>query len=197
MIKLKYGLLVMCSLLAAGCSVVAQSEIKKIEDVETDELVQLSNTYAGDNSKVMDIVQTLPGAETMKELDLRENQIKVSYGAKKGSLPQEEIFAFWFDDHDAMEKNFFFNAVYLTLLIPNSDQYVFAIEDFSFSVNREAMLAALTERFPSFPVGQDAEEEQAIAEFINSHALEIEEWTSADISRKAFFYAHPIAYTSR
>lgn len=194
--KLKWGIFWIGILLMAACSAVAQSEIKKIEDVDSDRLAKLAGTQAGNNSKVLEIVQTLPGAETMKELDLRGEMVKVSYGAKEGSLPQEEIFAFWFDENDAMEKNFFYNAVYLALLVPNSKKYAFAIEDFSFSIEREEMILALGERFPAFPA-EEATDEQAIADFIQKHAAEIEEWTSADVSRNKFFLAHPIAYTSR
>lgn len=195
--KLKHGILFLGILLIAACSAVAQSEIKKIEDMESKELAKHAGTYVGDNSKVMEIVQTLPGAETMKELDLRGEKVRVSYGAKKGSLPQEEIFAFWFDENDAMEKNFFYNAVYLTLLVPNSNKYAFAIEDFSFSINRDEMITALTERFPAFPKDKAEEDKQAIMEFISSHEAEIEEWTSANVSRNKFFLSHPISYTSR
>lgn len=195
--KLVYGILLVGILLMAACSAEATGEIGKIGDTDAQAFAELAGTQVGDNSKVIEIVQLLPGAETMKELDLRGEKIRVSYGAKKDSLPQEEIFAFWFDENDAMEKNFFYNAVYLTLLVPNSNKYVLAIEDFSFTIQREEMLAALAERFPAFPAGEAANEEAAIAEFIHAHEAEIEEWTSADVSRNKFFLTHPIAYTSR
>lgn len=195
--RLKHGILFIGILLVAACSAVAHSEIKKIEDTDLDKLTKLAGTPVGDNSKVLEIVQTLPGAETMKQLDLRGEAVKVSYGAKEGSLPQGDIFAFWFDENDAMEKNFFYNAVYLALLVPNSNEYTFIIEDFSFRIEREEMISTLADRFPAFPAGEALEEEQAIADFIRSHEAEIEEWTSADVSRNKFFLAHPIAYTAR
>jgi hypothetical protein len=195
--KLAFWILGVGILLMAACSAEAKGEIKKIGDTDAEAFAKLAGTQVGNNSEVIGIVQALPGAETMKELDLRGEKVKVSYGAKKGSLPQEEIFAFWFDENDAMEKNFFYNAVYLTLLIPNSKKYILSIEDFSFRIQREEMLAALAERFPAFPTSEAAEDEKAMAEFIRTHEAEIVEWTSADISRNKFFLSHPIAYTSR
>ena len=109
--KLVYGILLVGILLMAACSAEATGEIRKIGDTNAEAFSELAGTQVGDNSKVIEIVQLLPGAETMKELDLRGEKIKVSYGAKKDSLPQEEIFAFWFDNNDAMEKNFFYNEV--------------------------------------------------------------------------------------
>lgn len=195
--KLAYWILGMGILLMAACSAEAKGEITKMGDTDAEAFAKLAGTQAGNNSEVIEIVQALPGAETMKEIDLRGEKIKVSYGAKKDSLPQEEIFAFWFDENDAMEKNFFYNAVYLTLLVPNSKKYVLSIEDFSFSIQRGEMIAALAERFPAFPEGEAAEDERAVAEFIHAHEAEIEEWTNADVSRNKFFLSHPIAYTSR
>lgn len=167
-----------------------------IENVEESDLADLSATYVGDNSNVLAIIQNLPGAETLKGLNLQGEKIQITYGASQESLPQSEVLAYWFDDNEAMEKNFMYNAVYLTLLVPNSTSSAFRLYDFSFKVEREEMVEILSQEFEDFPA-DDAEWDKGTMEdfIVNNHAA-IEEWVKSSGVRKTFFVKHPIIYNS-
>ena len=66
------------------------------------------------------IVNHLPGGGTVQSISLENENIKVNYGAKEsGALTEEMIETYWFDEKDTM-KNFFFNAIYLVILVPNA-----------------------------------------------------------------------------
>ena len=79
----------------------------------------------------------MPGGETFKEIDLHNKTPKIMYGTKEGSLSEDEILKYWFDGKDTLEKNFLYNAIYLTILIPNAGGYSFKIDDQKFSVSRK------------------------------------------------------------
>lgn len=190
------GAAILAAFMLSACSAEAGTEITTIETVKENDLAELSATYVGDNSKVLGIVQELPGAETLKELNLQGEKVRITYGTKKGSLPQGDILAYWFDDNKAMEKNFLYNAVYLTLLVPNSSSYAFRIDDFSFAIEREEMMEILSEEFVDFPSGGEAWNQEAVEVFIDDNRREIEEWVESGAVRKNFFAKHPVIYIS-
>lgn len=190
------GIVIVSAFMLSACSAEAGTEITTIETVKENDLAELSATYVGDNSRVLGIVQELPGAETLKELNLQGEKVRITYGTKKGSLPQGDILAYWFDDNKAMEKNFLYNAVYLTLLVPNSSSYAFRIDDFSFVIEREEMVEILSEKFQDFPAGDEAWNQEVVEVFIEDHRREIEEWVESDPVRKNFFSEHPVIYIS-
>lgn len=190
------GIVIVSAFMLSACSAEAGTEITTIETVKENDLAELSATYVGDNSRVLGIVQELPGAETLKELNLQGEKVRITYGTKKGSLPQGDILAYWFDDNKAMEKNFLYNAVYLTLLVPNSSSYAFRIDDFSFVIEREEMVEILSGEFQDFPAGDEAWNQEVVEVFIEDHRREIEEWVESDPVRKNFFSEHPVIYIS-
>ena len=164
--------------------------------MKENDLAELSATYVGDNSRVLGIVQELPGAETLKELNLQGEKVRITYGTKKGSLPQGDILAYWFDDNKAMEKNFLYNTVYLTLLVPNSSSFAFRIDDFSFVIEREEMVEILSEEFLDFPAGEEAWNQEVVEAFIEDNRWEIEGWVESGAVRKKIFSEHPVIYIS-
>lgn len=192
----RQGIAVLAALMLAACSVEAGTDITTIETVRENELADLSATYVGDNSRVLGIVQELPGAETLKELNLQDEKIRITYGAKKGSLPQGDILAYWFDDNKAMEKNFLYNAVYLTLLVPNSSSYAFRIDDFSFYIERQEMVEILSEEFRDFPEGDENWSQETVELFIEDNRSAIEDWVDSGAVRNKFFEEHPVIYIS-
>ena len=190
------GIAILAAFMLAACSAEAGTEIITIETVKENDLAELSATYVGDNSRVLGIVQELPGAETLKELNLQGEKVRITYGTKKGSLPQGDILAYWFDDNKAMEKNFLYNAVYLTLLVPNSSSFAFRIDDFSFVIEREEMVEILSEEFLDFPAGEEAWNQEVVEAFIEDNRWEIEGWVESGAVRKKIFSEHPVIYIS-
>ena len=59
------------------------------------------------------------------------------------------IETYWFDEKDTM-KNFFFNAIYLVILVPNAKIYEFQVENKNFKITREEMLSILHRIFDDF-----------------------------------------------
>jgi hypothetical protein len=146
-----------------------KSNITSIEDVNVDTLKENSGTYVGDNSKVSAILQELPGGETIQEIDLSGEMVKVTYGNKEGSLSQSEVDEFWFDGNHADRKNFYYNAIYLTLLVPNAQEYHFQVDESMVSVSRDKMVKYLQDEFEEFPTGQAIWDKKIVSEFIDEH----------------------------
>ena len=93
-----------------------------------------------------------PVVEQFKSISLENENIKVNYGAKEsGALTEEMIETYWFDEKDTMKKNFFFNAIYLVILVPNAKIYEFQVENKNFKITREEMLSILHRIFDDFP----------------------------------------------
>lgn len=174
-------------LLLAGCSGEANNPIKSIEEVEPEKLANYSGTYVGDNSNVLAIVGELAGAETFKKLDLRGGQVKVFYGPKEGSLPQGAVLEYWFDGNETVEKNFLYNAVYMSLLVPNAQAYEFIGGERFFSIKRESMIRLLSETFPDFPEDDAIWDQQTVKEFIAQNKENIEELVNSEEKRREFF----------
>lgn len=192
----KKGIMILAVLMLSACSVKAETDITMIENVKENNLAELSTTYVGDNSKVLAIIQNLPGAETLKELNLQDEKIRITYGATQESLPQSDILAYWFDDNEAMEKNFLYNAIYLTLLVPNSKSSAFRLYDFSFEIEREEMVEVLSQKFLEFPSNDSEWNREVVGNFIRKNHMAIEEWVESSGVRKNFFANHPVIYNS-
>ncbi|WP_187443196.1 DUF4825 domain-containing protein [Rossellomorea aquimaris] len=146
-----------------------KSNITSIEDVNVDMLKENSGTYVGDNSKVSAILQELPGGETIQEIDLSGEMVKVIYGNKEGSLPESDVDEFWFDGNHADRKNFYYNAIYLTLLVPNAQEYHFQVDESMVSVSRDKMVKNLQDEFEAFPTGKAIWDKKTVSEFIDEH----------------------------
>lgn len=98
-------------LFITACS--SGERIKEISDVKPGDFKKYAGTYVGNNSDVVAIVNHLPGGDTFQSISLENESIKVIYGAKgNGTLTEEMVETYWFDNKDTMEKNFS-----LTLLI--------------------------------------------------------------------------------
>ncbi len=190
------GIMLLAVLMLSACSVEAETDMTMIENVHENDLAELSGTYVGDNSNVLAIIQNLPGAETLKELNLQGEKIRITYGASQESLPQGEVLAYWFDDNEAMEKNFLYNAVYLTLLVPNSTSTAFRLYDFSFEIEREEMIGILSQEFKDVPADGTEWNKETIEVFIVNNHSAIEEWVKSSGVRKTFFAKHPVNYNS-
>ncbi|MBN8211139.1 DUF4825 domain-containing protein [Bacillus sp. NTK071] len=168
-------------LLLSGCSVASQDkpDIKAIEDVKIDAILAYSGTYVGDNSNISALLRELAGGETVNHLDLTGEKISVTYGVDE-SISQESFDSHWFNGQNSEHKNFYFNAIYLTILVPNAKEYSFRIEGSDVSVTRERMVEVLSKKFNKFPEEDEIWDEKVVEEFVKSHQDEIEEMGKND-----------------
>ncbi|WP_171050937.1 DUF4825 domain-containing protein [Bacillus sp. BHET2] len=162
-------LTLMVLLTGCGSNPEKQADITSIEDVSMDTLKENSGTYVGDNSKVQAILQELPGGETIKEIDLSGEMVKVTYGYKEGKLSENDVNEYWFDGTNVNRKNFYFNAIYLTLLVPNAKEYHFTVDESMVSVTRDKMVAGLSKEFSDFPKEENIWDKKTVASFIDKH----------------------------
>ncbi|KFL75202.1 hypothetical protein DJ50_572 [Bacillus cereus ATCC 10876] len=155
-------------LFITACS--SGERIKEICDVKPSDFKKYAGTYVGNNSDVVAIVNHLPGGGTVQSISLENENIKVNYGAKEsGALTEEMIETYWFDEKDTMKKNFFFNAIYLVILVPNAKSYEFQVENKNFKITREEMLSILHSIFDDFPKEKDIWDKNKVIKFFNGN----------------------------
>ncbi|WP_226701123.1 DUF4825 domain-containing protein [Priestia aryabhattai] len=191
---MKYFKVLFCLILLllvgiAGCS--SKEEVTSINTVDVQKLKEHSGTYVGDNSNVLAIVRALPGGETFKEIDLHNKTPKIIYGTKEGSLSEDETLKYWFDGKNTLEKNFLYNAIYLTILIPNAEGYSFKIDDQKFSVSREEMEQFISDNIKTLPDSHKLFDKEKAQQFINNKEKINKAVKSAAI-RQQFFKKVPI-----
>ncbi|OIU70467.1 DUF4825 domain-containing protein [Rossellomorea aquimaris] len=172
-------LILAAAVILAACSEPAHKvKITKIENVNMEKLKKMTGTYVGDNNKVYSIVQSLPGGETVKGIDLSAERIKVTYGLEEGSgISQEQFNKYWFNGKNVDKQNFYYNAIYLALLVPNSKGYSFEIEDTTLDVTRQQVEKELKEEFKDFP---DVNDEEAVTKFIDKNKAKLKELASEE-----------------
>lgn len=187
--KVLFGLILLLLVGITGCS--SKEEVTSINTVDVQKLKEHSGTYVGDNSNVLAIVRALPGGETFKEIDLHNKTPKIIYGTKEGSLSEDETLKYWFDGKNTLEKNFLYNAIYLTILIPNAEGYSFKIDDQKFSVSREEMKQFISKNIQTLPDSNELFDKEKAQQFINNKEKINKAVKSAAI-RQQFFKKVPI-----
>lgn len=173
-----------------GCS--QKDTVTSVSNVDTKHLKEYSGTYVGDNSNVMAIVQSLPAGETLKEIDLRNKSLKVTYGYNDGTLSEDDILQYWFDGKNTLEKNFLYNAIYLTILVPNAQSYSFEVDNKYFSVSRKEMSTFISENIDPLPSTDELLEEKEAQNFIDRNRKKIDSIVESTDSLKQFFKSFPI-----
>ncbi|WP_243557090.1 DUF4825 domain-containing protein [Priestia megaterium] len=187
--KVLFGLILLLLVGIAGCS--SKEEVTSINTVDVQKLKEHSGTYVGDNSNVLSIVRALPGGETFKEIDLHNKTPKIIYGTKESSLSEDETLKYWFDGKNTLEKNFLYNAIYLTILVPNAEGYSFKIDDQKFSVSREEMKQFISKNIQTLPDSNELFDKEKAQQFINNKEKINKAVKSAAI-RQQFFKKVPI-----
>ncbi|MGG0462580.1 DUF4825 domain-containing protein [Priestia aryabhattai] len=192
---MKYFKMLFCLILVilvgiTGCS--SKEEVTSINTVDVKDFKEHSGTYVGDNSNVVAIVRALLGGETFKEIDLHNKTPKIIYGAKKGSLSEDEMLKYWFDGKDTLEKNFLYNAIYLTILIPNAEGYSFKIDDQKFSVSREEMKQFISKNIQTLPDSNELFDKEKAQQFIDNNKEKINKAVKSAAIRQQFFKNVPI-----
>ncbi|MEQ7803683.1 DUF4825 domain-containing protein [Priestia megaterium] len=192
---MKYFKVLFCLILLllvgiTGCS--SKEEVTSINTVDVQKLKEHSGTYVGDNSNVLAIVRALPGGETFKEIDLHNKTPKIIYGTKEGSLSEDETLKYWFDGKNTLEKNFLYNAIYLTILIPNAEGYSFEINDQKFSVSREEMKQFISDNIKTLPDSNELFDKEKAQQFIDDNKEKINKTVKSTAIRQQFFKKVPI-----
>jgi hypothetical protein len=192
---MKYFKVLFCLILLilvgiTGCS--SKEETTSINTVDVKDLKDHSGTYVGDNSNVVAIVRALPGGETFKEIDLHNKTPKIMYGTKEGSLSKDEMLKYWFDGKNTLEKNFLYNAIYLTILIPNAEGYSFKIDDQKFSVSRQEMKQFISKNIQTLPDSNELFDKEKAQQFIDYNKEKINKTAKSAAIRQQFFKNVPI-----
>ncbi|MCM3194663.1 DUF4825 domain-containing protein [Priestia megaterium] len=192
---MKYFKVLFCLILLilvgiTGCS--SKEEVTSINTVDVKELKEHSGTYVGDNSNVVAIVRALPGGETFKEINLHNKTPKIMYGTKEDSLSEDEILKYWLDGKDTLEKNFLYNAIYLTILIPNAEGYSFKIDDQKFSVSRQEMKQFISKDIQTLPDSNELLNKEKAQQFIDNNKEKINKAVKSAAIRQQFFKNVPI-----
>ncbi|MDD1514691.1 DUF4825 domain-containing protein [Priestia megaterium] len=192
---MKYFKVLFCLILLilvgiTGCSL--KEEVTSINTVDVKDLKDHSGTYVGDNSNVVSIVRALPGGETFKEIDLHNKTAKIKYGTKSGSFSEGETLKYWFDGKDTLEKNFLYNAIYLTILIPNAEGYSFKIDDQKFSVSRQEMKQFISKNIQTLPDSNELLNKEKAQQFIDNNKEKINKAVKSAAIREQFFKNVPI-----
>jgi len=188
--KALFCLILLICVGVAGCS--QKEQMTSISSVDTKEVKKYSGTYVGDNSNVIAIVQALPGGDTFKEINLENKTVKVTYGDVGGDLSKDEILKYWFDGQDTLKKNFFYNAIYLTLLVPNAESYNFNVDNQSFSVSREEMEEFISKHINSLPNNNELFQKEKAQQYIDDNKEKINDTVKSKELRKQFFKDFPI-----
>ncbi|WP_339995524.1 DUF4825 domain-containing protein [Priestia aryabhattai] len=192
---MKYFKVLFCLILLllvgiAGCS--SKEEVTSINTVDVQKLKEHSGTYVGDNSNVLAIVRALPGGETFKEIDLHNKTPKIIYGTKEGSLSEDETLKYWFDGKNTLEKNFLYNAIYLTILVPNAQGYSFKVANQKFSVSREEMEQFISDNIKMLPDSNKLFDKEKAQQFIDDNKEKINKTVKSAAIRENFFKSAPI-----
>ena len=188
--KALFCLILLICVGVVGCS--QKEQMTSISSVDTKEVKKYSGTYVGDNSNVIAIVQALPGGDTFKKIDLENKTVKVTYGDVGGDLSKDEILKYWFDGQDTLKKNFFYNAIYLTLLVPNAESYNFNVDNQSFSVSREEMEEFISKHINSLPNNNELFQKEKAQQYIDDNKEKINDTVKSKELRKQFFKDFPI-----
>ncbi|CAI8760464.1 DUF4825 domain-containing protein [Priestia megaterium] len=188
--KVFFCLILLILVSITGCS--QKEEVTSINNVDVKKLKDHSGTYVGDNSNVVAIIGALPGGETFKEIDLHNKTPKIMYGTKEGSLSEDEILKYWFDGKDTLEKNFLYNAIYLTILIPNAGGYSFKIDDQKFSVSRQEMKQFISKNIQTLPDSNELFDKEKAQQFIDYNKEKINKTAKSAATRQQFFKNVPI-----
>ncbi|MCR8929031.1 DUF4825 domain-containing protein [Priestia megaterium] len=192
---MKYFKVLFCLILLilvgiTGCS--SKEEVTSINTVDVKDLKDHSGTYVGDNSNVVAIVRALPGGETFKEINLHNKTPKIMYGTREDSLSEDEILKYWLDGRDTLEKNFLYNAIYLTILIPNAEGYSFKIDDQKFSVSRQEMKQFISKNIQTLPSSNELFDKENAQQFIDNNKEKINKAVKSATIREQFFKNVPI-----
>jgi len=188
--KVFFCLILLILVSITGCS--QKEEVTSVNNVDVKKLKDHSETYVGDNSNVVAIIEALPGGETFKEIDLHNKTPKIMYGTKEGSLSEDEMLKYWFDGKNTLEKNFLYNAIYLTILVPNAEGYSFKIDDQKFSVSREEMKQFISKNIQALPDSNELFDKEKAQQFIDNNKEKINKAVKLAAIRQQFFKNVPI-----
>lgn len=162
-------------LLVAGCSSgeASSQEIKTVGDVQLSSLLNESGTYVGNNSDVLALLSHLPGGETVEKVNLSDEKITVTYDVK-GNISDEAFQSYWFSGNQDQNKTLFYNAIHLSLLVPNARGYEFHVQEKSMSMTRDEMRMILSDEFADLPSEDELMDEETVRAFITTHEEKLE-----------------------
>lgn len=115
------------------------------KEMQIDKVMKYKTAYIGDNSKVMNLIQNLPGGNfddgIILETDKTPYGVEVNYGIKNAvNADEKSINAYWTDE--TTKKTFLNNATALFALVDNLDRITFKFnigQGKEFTITRKEM----------------------------------------------------------
>lgn len=124
------ALILLVGLGGCGKSKIADESIKPISEINLEELQKYKNSYVGDNSAVINIIEKLPANIYKGEISLKTDKepygITINYKVNE-KLEKEDFYNFWEreDVNKVLEKN----AVIMLGLINNAENIEFNVDN--------------------------------------------------------------------
>lgn len=155
--------------LLMGCN--NDVNITSINEVESNGLSEYKQSYLGNNSAVSQIVNSLPGGETYRDISLTNDSLKVVYGVKNNDSISEDTFSdFWLND-DKIKKNFIYNSVALFVLIKNVDKVTLEVDSneyYSTTFVKKDLEKFLPHPFTDYKANDKLWKKEIVKEIVNS-----------------------------
>ncbi|SDZ22569.1 protein of unknown function [Evansella caseinilytica] len=176
-VSLRNVLITALLLFSAGCS---QYQEKLLQEY--------GGTYVGDNGNVSQILSRLPGADSSLSLELTDQIITVNYHHNQIDGEPSE----WLETGESMGKMFMFNAIYLSILVPNANGFVFHVEEYSFSITKSEIENVLTEQLGPLLNEEEKWDPVKVEQFISEKKEAIIDMIDSNEFRESFFAEFPI-----
>lgn len=123
-------LILLVSFVGCGKSKISNENIQSISEINLEELQKYKDSYVGDNSAVVNIIDKLPGNIYRGRFSLKTDKepygITINYKVNE-SLGEEDFYNFWKgkDINKVLEKN----AIIILALINNDENIEFNVDN--------------------------------------------------------------------
>ncbi|MBA2174440.1 hypothetical protein H0266_05910 [Halobacillus locisalis] len=129
-----------------GCS--QTEEITTIKDMTFQNIHPYIGTYVGGNQHPK-ILRSLPAGEMIGEIRTDDGRVHVDYRYKESFIPGGSFYEYWREEGQK-EQTFIYNAIMLSLLIPDSKGYHFTLNGDTASIERVDLMKRFAEEFDEF-----------------------------------------------
>lgn len=175
-----------------GCSH-PEEEVTTTKDMTFQKINPYIGTYIGGNQHSK-ILRSLPAGETISEIRTDDDQVRVKYRYKESILPRGSFYEYWREEGQ-MEQTFIYNAIILSLLIPDSEGYHFTLRGNTVSIEREDIMKRFSEEFDVFSgdellnsdiVLYKDKNQEKMSVFLEDHINDIAEIASSEAVQTSF-----------
>lgn len=189
---MKKGILILLFLLI-GFSHTEEEEITTIKDMTFQKINSYIGTYIGGNQHSK-ILRSLPAGEMISEIRTDDGHVRVNYRYKESILPMGGFYEYWREE-GRMEQTFIYNALLLSLLIPDSEGYHFDLRGNTVSIERGELMKRFSEEFDVFSEDEllnsdivlfKDKNQEKMSVFLEDHINDIAEFASSEAVQTSF-----------